>query len=268
MPGTDWWMCVGCVFQIQSRFAGSTLKYKSLSLFSSWEYTSRLLYRTEKKLSSPLLVFLKTEQESIFLFIMFFFLLAELHLSNDSNWMTSVVCFFLLSPSLFPRRVCRRENRACCFGTWHTLLGKALVFFSWLLLSDRLTTLEHTFALKTRAGEKPCLRGRVSSATAAPSFKRPQTNILHINAQTFTRRTLSQYWNFKISRTTFLNYMKPADLLILRLWNCESVVGYYMVAAADHILYLSVYCVLANARPTLSPVFRNPKPVDRRFRAS
>ena len=35
------------------------------------------------------------------------------------------------------------------------------------------------------------------------------------------RRTLSQFWNFKIRGTTFLDYMKFADLLILRLCNCE-----------------------------------------------
>ena len=32
-----------------------------------------------------------------------------------------------------------------------------------------------------------------------------------------SRRTLSQIWGFKIRRTTFLNYVKFADLLILRL---------------------------------------------------
>ena len=36
-------------------------------------------------------------------------------------------------------------------------------------------------------------------------------------ACTFTRRTLTQFWSFKIRRTKLLNYVKFADLLILRL---------------------------------------------------
>ena len=38
---------------------------------------------------------------------------------------------------------------------------------------------------------------------------------------TLTRRTLSQICSLEIRRTTFLNYIKLADLLILWLWNCE-----------------------------------------------
>ena len=38
-----------------------------------------------------------------------------------------------------------------------------------------------------------------------------------------TRRTLSQFWCFKIRRTTFLKYIKFLDLLMLRLENCERV---------------------------------------------
>ena len=38
-----------------------------------------------------------------------------------------------------------------------------------------------------------------------------------------TRRTPSQFWSFKICRRTFLKYTKFADLLILRLSNCERV---------------------------------------------
>ena len=41
------------------------------------------------------------------------------------------------------------------------------------------------------------------------------------SAITATRPTLSQYWSFKIRRTTFLKYMKFADLLIVRHLNCE-----------------------------------------------
>ena len=32
-----------------------------------------------------------------------------------------------------------------------------------------------------------------------------------------TRRTLSQFWSFKIRRPTFLSYIRSADLLITRL---------------------------------------------------
>ena len=35
------------------------------------------------------------------------------------------------------------------------------------------------------------------------------------------RLTLSQFGSFEIRRTMFLNDTKSADLLILRLWNCE-----------------------------------------------
>ena len=38
-----------------------------------------------------------------------------------------------------------------------------------------------------------------------------------------TRRTLSQFWSFKIHRAAFLNYIKLAGLLTTRLWNCERV---------------------------------------------
>ena len=38
-----------------------------------------------------------------------------------------------------------------------------------------------------------------------------------------SRQTLSQFWSFKIRRTTFLNYINYADLLIFRLLNCERV---------------------------------------------
>ena len=36
-----------------------------------------------------------------------------------------------------------------------------------------------------------------------------------------TRLTRSQLWSFKMRRTTFPNYMKSADVLILTLKNCE-----------------------------------------------
>ena len=35
------------------------------------------------------------------------------------------------------------------------------------------------------------------------------------------RRAVSQFWSFKIRRTTFLNYIKFVDPRILRLQNCE-----------------------------------------------
>ena len=38
-----------------------------------------------------------------------------------------------------------------------------------------------------------------------------------------SRRTLSQFWSFKIRHTTFLNYIKFVNLLIKRLNNCERV---------------------------------------------
>ena len=38
-----------------------------------------------------------------------------------------------------------------------------------------------------------------------------------------SRRTLSQFRSFKIRRTTFSNYIKSADFLILRLCNCKRV---------------------------------------------
>ena len=40
-----------------------------------------------------------------------------------------------------------------------------------------------------------------------------------------TRPTL---WNFKIRRMTFLNYIKIADLLNLRLLNCERASHYVL----------------------------------------
>ena len=42
------------------------------------------------------------------------------------------------------------------------------------------------------------------------------------NVQT-ARRNFSQFWSFKIRRTTFLNYIRLANLLIVRLWNFEKV---------------------------------------------
>ena len=36
-----------------------------------------------------------------------------------------------------------------------------------------------------------------------------------------TRPTLSQFWSFKIQRTSFLNYINIDHLLIVRLWNCH-----------------------------------------------
>ena len=36
------------------------------------------------------------------------------------------------------------------------------------------------------------------------------------------RPTLSQLQSFKVQRTTSLKYMKSTNLLILRLWNCET----------------------------------------------
>ena len=36
-----------------------------------------------------------------------------------------------------------------------------------------------------------------------------------------SRRTLSQFWSFKICRTMFQNYRKSSDVLFLRLLNCE-----------------------------------------------
>ena len=36
-----------------------------------------------------------------------------------------------------------------------------------------------------------------------------------------TRLTFSQSWSFKISHTTFLNYIKFTDLSMSRLWNCD-----------------------------------------------
>ena len=38
-----------------------------------------------------------------------------------------------------------------------------------------------------------------------------------------TRQTLSQFWCLQVSRTTVLNYIKLANILILRLYNCEKV---------------------------------------------
>ena len=38
-----------------------------------------------------------------------------------------------------------------------------------------------------------------------------------------SRRTLAQFWSIIARRKTFLNYIKFADHLIVRLWNCERV---------------------------------------------
>ena len=40
---------------------------------------------------------------------------------------------------------------------------------------------------------------------------------IQTDRQTTTRRTLSQFWSLKIRRTTLLNYIVFADLLMLRL---------------------------------------------------
>ena len=50
-------------------------------------------------------------------------------------------------------------------------------------------------------------------------FWRPE-KLPNINAYQ-ARPTLSQLRSFKIHRTTFLNFIKFVDLLILKLWNCE-----------------------------------------------
>ena len=75
-----------------------------------------------------------------------------------------------------------------------------------------------------------------------------------------SRRTLSQFWSFKIRRTTFLNYIKFADLLILRLWNCEkfrrvaSTIGFL-----TEIPKWSTLRMLKNGKLKVSlPVFQEP----------
>ena len=72
--------------------------------------------------------------------------------------------------------------------------------------------------------------GRASKRTGRRSFER-----LDVEKKSFlvwfysrkrspagTRLTLAQFWSFKIRRTT-LSYIKFADLLIFRLYNCERV---------------------------------------------
>ena len=71
-----------------------------------------------------------------------------------------------------------------------------------------------------------------------------------------SRPTLSKNWSFEIRRTRFLNYIKVADLLIARLWNCKKagrviskniivvimkVIIWFMAAPWLHILFLKKY---------------------------
>ena len=47
------------------------------------------------------------------------------------------------------------------------------------------------------------------------------THVRAVTSRVTPRPTLSQFWCFKILHTTFLNFIKFADLLIARLLNCE-----------------------------------------------
>ena len=55
------------------------------------------------------------------------------------------------------------------------------------------------------------------------NFGASRTGDWRIFGSAGTRRTLSQFWSFKIRRTTFPNLIKFADLLIRRLQNSERV---------------------------------------------
>ena len=56
-----------------------------------------------------------------------------------------------------------------------------------------------------------------------------------------TWQTLSQFWSFKIRRTTFLNNIKFDDLLILKLRNCEMVRrAFHMFDGLDSLFRLDL----------------------------
>ena len=144
-------------------------------------------------------------------------------------------CFFVSASLKFPKFMVARGHMlkmsfitglclpAClpaCLPEFSILVGKKSCSSSWRFRA----VFERTQAAKKCCREETaCFFQDDTYFPSDPKRKTCLLQLVPINDSRYARRTLSQFWSFKIRRTTFLNYLKFANLLITRLSNCERV---------------------------------------------